>query len=135
MSSIHVHASFVYGVVHRDGYVYPSYSLYHNCSQQMFRKISSGKKLEFSQPRNFSSPKFPEVKRKFYEEILRSLYSRTEISTRGVPVRQYWMIATAVRTHDCVLCCTHTCMKSHKRCPRSLDERAWQDCYTRWNDD
>ena len=74
----------------------------------MLRKISSGKKLEFSQPRNISSPKFPGVKRKFYEEILRSLYSRTEISTRGVPFRQYWMIATAVRTHDCVLCCTHT---------------------------
>ena len=29
----------------------------------------------------------------------------------------------------------HTCIESHKRCPKSLDERAWQHCYTRWNDD
>ena len=27
----------------------------------------------------------------------------------------------AVRTHDCVLCCTHTCIESHERCPKSLD--------------
>ena len=33
---------------------------------------------------------------------------------------QYWMMPTAVRTHDCVLCCTHTCIESHKRCPKAL---------------
>ena len=33
------------------------------------------------------------------------------------------------------VCCTHTCIESHKRCPKSLDERAWQDFCTRWNDD
>ena len=31
--------------------------------------------------------------------------------------------------------CTDTCIESHKRCPKSLDERAWQDCCTRWNND
>ena len=51
-------------------------------AQNFLRK----KKLEFSQPRKFSSPKFPGDKRKFYEEILRSLHNRTEISTRGVPL-------------------------------------------------
>ena len=31
------------------------------------------------------------------------------------------IMPTAVRTHDCVLCCTHTRTESHKRCPKSLD--------------
>ena len=51
-------------------------------AQNFLRK----KKLEFSQPRKFSNPKLPGDKRKFYEEILRSLDNRTEISTRGVPL-------------------------------------------------
>ena len=29
-------------------------------------------------------------------------------------------MSPAVRTHDCVLCCTHTRIESHKRCPKSL---------------
>ena len=48
---------------------------------------------------------------------------------------EYWMMPTAVRTHNCVLCYTHTCIESHKRCLKSLVERAWQDCCTRWSDD
>ena len=51
-------------------------------AQNFLRK----KKLELSQPRKFSSPKFPGDKRKFYGEIFRSLDNRTEISTRGVPL-------------------------------------------------
>ena len=43
---------------------------------------------------------------------------------------QCWIMPTAfavdtmppaVPTHDCVLCCTHTRIESHKRCPKSLD--------------
>ena len=104
---------------------------------EIFRKnflaqnFLSKKKLEYSHPRKFSSPKFPGDKRIFFEEILGSLDNRTEISTPS----QYWMMPTAVRTHDCVLCCTQTCIESHNRCPKSLDERAWQDCCTRWSDD
>ena len=41
-----------------------------------------------------------------HEEIFGSLDNRTEISTPS----QYWMMPTAVCTHDCVLCCTHTYM-------------------------
>ena len=29
-------------------------------------------------------------------------------------------MSLVVRTHDCVLCCTHTRIGSHKRCPKSL---------------
>ena len=94
----------------------------HFLAQNFLRKFW----LEFSQP----SPKFPGDKRKFYEEIFGLLDNRTEIST----LSQYWMMPTAVRTHNCVLCCTHACIESHKRCPKSLAERAWQDCCTRWND-
>ena len=70
-------------------------------AQNFLRK----KKLEYSQPRKFSSPKFPRDKRKFYEEILGSLDNRTEISTPS----QYWMMPTAVRTHDylCSLLFSH----------------------------
>ena len=64
-------------------------------------------------PETFPRPKFPQEilarllpeTRKFYGEILGSLDNRTEIST----LSQYWMI-----------CCTHTCIESHKRCPKSL---------------
>ena len=52
----------------------------------------------------------------------------TEISTRGGVPSQYWIMPSAVdtmspavRTHDCVLCCTHTRIESHKRCSKSLD--------------
>ena len=62
-------------------------------AQNFLRK----KKLEYSQPRKFSSPKFPGDKRKFYEEILGSLDNRTGISTPS----QYWMMPTAA-------CCTCT---------------------------
>ena len=30
-------------------------------------------------------------------------------------------MSTAVRTHDCFLCFTHSRIESHKRCPKSLD--------------
>ena len=50
----------------------------HFLAQNFLRK----KKLEYSQPRKFSSPKFPGDGRKFYEEIFGSLDNRTEISTR-----------------------------------------------------
>ena len=30
-------------------------------------------------------------------------------------------MSPAVRTHDCVLCYTHTRIESHKRCSKSLD--------------
>ena len=73
-------------------------------AQNFLRK----KKLEYSQPKKFSSPKFPGDRRELYEEIFGSLDNRTEISTPS----QYWMMPTAVRTHDCVLCCTHTCIES-----------------------
>ena len=87
-------------------------------AQNFLRK----KKLEYFQPRKFSSPKFPGDKRKFLDHLIIELKSVQD---------EYWMMPTAVRTHDCVLCYTHTCIESHKCCPKSLVERAWQDCCTR----
>ena len=62
----------------------------------------------------------------FFREIF--WIKRTEISTRGGVPSQYWIMPSAVetmspavRTHDCVFCCTHTRIESHKRCSKSLD--------------
>ena len=46
------------------------------------RNFLRKKKLEYSQPRKFSTSKFPGDKRKFNEEIFGSLDNRTGIGTR-----------------------------------------------------
>ena len=77
-------------------------------------------KLELSQPGKFSSPKFPGDKRKFYEEILRSLDNRTEISTSGVPLPSTgWCLLLYVHTTVFSVVLTHA--SSHTNvAPRAL---------------
>ena len=97
-----------------------------------------GKKLKYSQLEVFGD------KREIYAvqdeayplRVLDDAYcsTYTQYKMRRTP-SQYWTMPTALRTHGCVLCCTRTCIESHKLCPKSLDEHAWQDCCTRWNDD
>ena len=94
-------------------------------------KISSGTFGSNSPSRgNFEAQNFLETRGNFR----RKFWNHLIIELKSVPFPSTgWCL---LRTHNwCVLCCTHTCIESHKRCLKSLDECcAWQDCCTRWND-
>ena len=93
-------------------------------------KISSGNFGSNSPSRgNFEAQNFLETRGNF----TRKIWDHLIIELKSVPFPSTGRYL--LRTHNCVLCCTHTCIESHKRCPKSLDEREWQDCCTRWNDD
>ena len=132
------------------------------CFREILRleglKISREKKgfLRGNFVENFPRPKFPQEKkarilpakeisepkiswrrgnftRKFLDHSIIELKS---VQDEAYPFPVLDDAYCCTYTHDCVLCCTHTCIESHKRCSKSLDERAWQDyCITRWNDD
>ena len=70
---------------------------------------------------NFEAQNFLETRgdftRKFWDHLI--------IELKSVPFPSTGRCL--LRTHNCVLCCTHTCIESHKRCPKSLDERGQEN--------
>ena len=100
-------------------------------------KISSGKKSSNTPRRgNFRAQNFLETRGNFTRKFLNHLIIELKsVQDEAYPFPVLDDAYCCTYTRLCSLLRTHTCIESHKRCPKRLDERAGQDCCTRWNDD
>ena len=79
---------------------------------------------------NLLHPLPPSIVERVFRGIfwLKIFLETIDFFSRNILDQENWImpsavdtISSAVRTHDCVLCCTHTRTESHKRCSKSLD--------------